>query len=251
MCECAARTCYACTQLSRSSPGSPRKQNLHGKTTEVHAKVRGSTGRLQTRQHAERCRLEQCYCARSTLIGGAALSKPSRAAARFDRGCGARSWCPTAEREVYAMLVDMAKGVASKTFFRNSRRLVRTGKRLATRSRQGFHFHSLNGLRLHQTAMYLERQTQFGDIPRPREGSAGVFLDSAQAVADGVRVANKYLRSTAHRRIVVLPHPKRFEKHLPLLVGKITKTVQRSADRFDHRLRRAHGTGGASRDLSG
>ena len=125
MCECAARTCYACTQLSRSSPGSPRKQNLHGKTTEVHAKVRGSTGRLQTRQHAERCRLDQCYCARSTLIGGAALSKPSRAAARFDRGCGARSWCPTAEREVYAMLVDMAKGVASKTFFQNSRRLVR------------------------------------------------------------------------------------------------------------------------------
>ena len=114
------------TQLSRSSPGSPRKQNLHGKTTEVHAKVRGSTGRLQTRQHAERCRLDQCYCARSTLIGGAALSRASRAAARFDRGCGARSWCPTAEREVYAMLVDMAKGVACNTFFQNSRRLVRT-----------------------------------------------------------------------------------------------------------------------------
>ena len=81
MCECAARSCHACTQLSRSSPGSPRKQNLLGKTTEVHAKVRGSTGRLQTRQHAERCRLEQCYCARSTLIGGAALSRASRATA--------------------------------------------------------------------------------------------------------------------------------------------------------------------------
>jgi hypothetical protein len=113
MCECAARTCYACTQLYRSSPGSPRKQNLHGKTTEVHAKVRGSTGRLQTRQHAERCWLEQSYCTRSTLIGGAALSRASRAAARFDRRCGARSLCPTAEREVYAMLVDMAKGVAA------------------------------------------------------------------------------------------------------------------------------------------
>ena len=238
MCECAARSCYACTQLSRSSPSSPRKQNLLGKTTEVHAKVRGSTGRLQTRQHAERCRLEQCYCARSTLIGGAALSRASRAAARFDRGCGARSWRPTAEREVYAMLVDMAKGVASKTFFRNSRRLVRSGKRLATRSRQGFHFHCLNGFRLHQTAMYLERQTQFGDIPWPREGSAGVFLDSAQAVTHGVRVAMKDLSRTAHRCIVVLPDPKRFEQQLPVVVGKVGKTSQCSADRFDHRLRR-------------
>ena len=53
--------------------------------------------------------------------------------------------------------------------------------------------HSVNGFRLHQTAMYLERQAQFGDIPRPREGSAGVFLDSAQPVADGVGVGNKYL----------------------------------------------------------
>ena len=52
--------------------------------------------------------------------------------------------------------------------------------------------------------MYLERQTQFGDIPRPREGSAGVFLDSAQAVTGRVRVADKDLSRTAHRRIVVL-----------------------------------------------
>jgi hypothetical protein len=48
--------------------------------------------------------------------------------------------------------------------------------------------------------MYLERQTQLGDIPRPREGSAGVFLDPAQPVADGVRVANKHRSRTAHRR---------------------------------------------------
>jgi hypothetical protein len=47
-------------------------------------------------------------------------------------------------------------------------------------------------------AMYLECQTQFGDVPWPREGSAGVFLDSAQAVADGVRVADKHLSRTAH-----------------------------------------------------
>src|SRR6185312_13820079 len=62
--------------------------------------------------------------------------------------------------------------------------------------------HSVNGFRLHQTVMYLERETQFGDIPWPRKGSAGVFLDSAQAVADGVRVANEYRSRTAHRRIV-------------------------------------------------
>jgi hypothetical protein len=73
-----------------------------------------------------------------------------------------------------------------------------------------------------------ESQTQFGDIPWPLKGSAGVFLDSAQPVADGVRVAIKYRSRRAHRCIVVLPHPKRFKKHLPLLVGKIAKTVQRA-----------------------
>ena len=43
--------------------------------------------------------------------------------------------------------------------------------------KQSSMIHSLNGFRLHQTAMYLESQTQFGDILRPREGSAGTFLD--------------------------------------------------------------------------
>ena len=71
-----------------------------------------------------------------------------------------------------------------------------------------------------------------------------MFLDSAQSVADRIRVANKHLSCAAHRRIVVLPHPKRFEKRLPVLVGKVAKTVQRSAGRFDHHLRRAHGSGG-------
>ena len=51
--------------------------------------------------------------------------------------------------------------------------------------------HSVNGFRLHQSAVYLERQTQFGDIPWPLKGSAGVFLDSAQPLAHGVRVASK------------------------------------------------------------
>src|ERR1700754_84231 len=103
---------------------------------------------------------------------------------------------------------------------------------------------SVNGFRLHQTALYFESQTQFGDIPGPREGSAAVFLDSAQAVAHGVRVASKYRSRSAHRRIVVLPHPKRFEQQPPVVVGKVAKTIQRSADRLDHRRRRAHGSGG-------
>ena len=113
------------------------------------------------------------------------------------------------------------------------------------RSRRGLPLlHSVNGFRLHQTAMYLESQTQFGDILRPREGSAGTFLDPTQPVADRVRVASKHLSRTAHRRIIVLPHPKRFEQHLALLVGKAAKAIQRSADRLDHHLRRAHGSGG-------
>jgi hypothetical protein len=39
--------------------------------------------------------------------------------------------------------------------------------------------HSVNGFRPDETAVYFESQTQFGDIPWPRDGSAGVFLDSA------------------------------------------------------------------------
>src|ERR1700684_22394 len=46
---------------------------------------------------------------------------------------------------------------------------------------------------LHEPSMYFERQTQLGDIPWPGEGSAGMFLDSAQPMADRVRVTNKYL----------------------------------------------------------
>jgi male sterility protein len=39
--------------------------------------------------------------------------------------------------------------------------------------------HSVNGFRPDETAVYFESQTQFGDIPWPRDGSAGVFLYSA------------------------------------------------------------------------
>ena len=92
--------------------------------------------------------------------------------------------------------------------------------------------------------MYLESQTQFGDVPRPRQGSARTFLDPTQPVAERVRVANKHLSRSAHRRISVLPHPKRFEQHLALLVGKVTKTVQRNADRLDHHIWGAYGSGG-------
>jgi hypothetical protein len=52
----------------------------------------------------------------------------------------------------------------------------------------------------YETAVYFECQTQFGDIPRPREESAGTFLDSAQSVADRVGVAIKYFSRTAHGR---------------------------------------------------
>ena len=45
--------------------------------------------------------------------------------------------------------------------------------------------------RLHQTATYLESQAQFGDTPWARSEPAGEFLDSAQSVADSVRVAAK------------------------------------------------------------
>jgi hypothetical protein len=88
--------------------------------------------------------------------------------------------------------------------------------------------------------VYFECQTQFGDVPWPGEGSAGTFLDPTQPVADRVGVANKYFSRTAHGRIVVLPDPKRFEKHLPIPIGKIAKTVQHCGDRLDHHLRRAH-----------
>ena len=59
-----------------------------------------------------------------------------------------------------------------------------------------------------------------------------MFLDSAQSVADRIRMANKHLSCAAHRRIIVLPHPKRFEKRLPVRLGKNAKTVHRGADRL-------------------
>jgi hypothetical protein len=39
--------------------------------------------------------------------------------------------------------------------------------------------HTVWGHGLHEPAMHLERQTYFGEISWPREGSAGVLLDSA------------------------------------------------------------------------
>src|SRR5277367_7021721 len=72
---------------------------------------------------------------------------------------------------------------------------------------------SVNGFRLHETAVYFECQTQFGDIPWPQKGSAGTFLDPTQPVADRVGVACEHLSRNAHGPIGVLPHPKRFEQH--------------------------------------
>ena len=48
--------------------------------------------------------------------------------------------------------------------------------------------------------MYLERQKQFGEILRPRKGSAGMFLNPAQAMAHSVGMANKHFGGAAHRR---------------------------------------------------
>ena len=59
-----------------------------------------------------------------------------------------------------------------------------------------------------------------------------MLLDSVRAVADGVWVATKYLGRAAHRRVVVLPHPKRFENVSRSASGKIAKTVHRGADRL-------------------
>src|SRR3984957_10617274 len=92
--------------------------------------------------------------------------------------------------------------------------------------------------------MYLESQTQFGDIPWPREEPAGTFLNPTQPVADRVDVTEKSLSDEVQRSSVFLPYLKRYEKHLPLLVGKVAEAVQCSPDRFDHHLRRAHGSGG-------
>src|ERR1700722_13302590 len=92
--------------------------------------------------------------------------------------------------------------------------------------------------------MYLESQTQFGDIPWPREEPAGTVLNPTQPVADRVDVTEKSLSDEVQRSSVFLPYPKRFEKHLPLLVVKVAEAVQCSPDRFDHHRRRAHGSGG-------
>ena len=64
--------------------------------------------------------------------------------------------------------------------------------------------HSVNEFGLHQTAVYFECQTQFCDIPWPRERSAGTVLDSMQPVADCVGVADECLGRAPHGCIVVL-----------------------------------------------
>ena len=53
-------------------------------------------------------------------------------------------------------------------------------------------------------AVYFESQTKFGDVPWPRKRSAGVFLDSAQSVADGSRLTARTRDSGGddHKRTV-------------------------------------------------
>ena len=83
--------------------------------------------------------------------------------------------------------------------------------------------------------MYLERQTEFGDITWPRKGPAGVLLDAAESVSHGVGMNDKLLRRDVHGD-VVLPYPKRVDEDLAVLVSQIAETVQRIADGFDHDL---------------
>ena len=84
--------------------------------------------------------------------------------------------------------------------------------------------------------MDLERQTQFCDIPWARERSSGPFLDPAQPVTHGVGMTTQSFSGDANRAVSFLPHPKRFEQDLALLVGKVAKRGQSSAGRFDHHL---------------
>jgi hypothetical protein len=60
--------------------------------------------------------------------------------------------------------------------------------------------------------MYLEGQTQFGDIPWRWWGSAGSLLDSAQSVAHGIGMAEESFSGGVYRPIALLPCPKRFEQ---------------------------------------
>jgi hypothetical protein len=98
--------------------------------------------------------------------------------------------------------------------------------------------------------MYFERLNRVPRHPSASRGIGRYVLDSTQAVADGVRAAINYFSRTAQGSIIVLPHRKRFEKQIPFLVGKVVKTVQRSADRLIHQLRRADCGGGMDRSAS-
>jgi hypothetical protein len=56
-----------------------------------------------------------------------------------------------------------------------------------------------------------------------------VFLDSPQPMPHGIGMTKKDFCCAAHRCIVVLPDPERFEENLALLVGQLTKARQYGA----------------------
>jgi hypothetical protein len=73
--------------------------------------------------------------------------------------------------------------------------------------------------------VHFEGQTQFGYVPRPRQRPTRPLFDTPQPVAYRIRVADKRFGGRAHRRIAVLPDPKRFKQKVPFLVAEIVEMV--------------------------
>ena len=72
---------------------------------------------------------------------------------------------------------------------------VRIGTCRTDRYRGGLPLiHSLNGFRLHQTAVYLGGQTQFGDIPWPREDLSTSFPELTEACSTAPHGAGRRAR---------------------------------------------------------
>ena len=76
--------------------------------------------------------------------------------------------------------------------------------------------------------MHLERQTEFGDITWAQKGPAGVLLDPVESVSHGVGMNDKPLCRDVHGGVVVLPHPKRVEEDLAVLVSQIAERFSTS-----------------------
>jgi hypothetical protein len=126
-------------------------------------------------------------------------------------------WCPATK---------LCPARASTTWMRQPSRWSGDISRWISLSRDVFRdprWPTLFGI--HESPVYFERQTQFCNIPWPRERSAGTRLDSTQPVADRVEVANKYLGRAAHGRIVVL-----LTARAPSRCGQLCRAGRQRAD---------------------